>query len=67
MSLSSLRMPLALSMVAVLTAALSLPAAGQGQGKDELWDITMKMDMAGMPMAMPHHYGYREHVLRRYY
>ena len=21
----------------------------------------------GMPMAMPHHYGYREHVLRRYY
>lgn len=24
-----------------------------GSGPDELWDITMKTDMAGMPMAMP--------------
>jgi hypothetical protein len=21
----------------------------------------------GVPMGMPHHYGYREHILRRYY
>jgi hypothetical protein len=36
---------------AVLLAVCSLPAAAQG--KDEQWDITMKMEMAGMPMAMP--------------
>ncbi len=24
-----------------------------GSGPDELWDVTMKMEMAGMPMAMP--------------
>jgi len=39
--------------VAVLMAALvaSLPVAAQG--KDELWEISSKMDMAGMPMAIP--------------
>jgi hypothetical protein len=25
----------------------------QGQGQDELWEVTTKMEMAGMPMAMP--------------
>lgn len=48
---------------AILVAALALlaaaPAAGQPaykadpQGKDELWDVTSKMEMAGMPFAMP--------------
>ena len=39
--------------VAVLIAALaaSLPLAAQG--KDELWEISSKMDMPGMPMAIP--------------
>jgi hypothetical protein len=39
--------------VAVLIAALaaSLPVAAQG--KDELWEISSKMDMPGMPMAIP--------------
>jgi hypothetical protein len=39
--------------VAVLIAALaaSLPVAAQG--KDELWEIASRMDMPGMPMAMP--------------
>jgi hypothetical protein len=39
--------------VAVLIAALaaSLPAAAQG--KDELWEISSKMEMPGMPMAIP--------------
>jgi hypothetical protein len=50
-------------LCAVLTfAVISLaagPAAGQAgyrvdpQGKDELWDVTSKMEMPGMPMAMP--------------
>ena len=39
--------------VAVLIAALvaSLPVAAQG--KDELWEVSSKMEMPGMPMAMP--------------
>ena len=39
--------------LAVLIAALvaSLPASAQG--KDELWEISSKMEMPGMPMAMP--------------
>ena len=36
---------------AAMLAAFCLPAAAQE--KDELWDITMKMEMAGMPMSMP--------------
>ena len=32
-------------------AAFCLPAAAQGT--DELWEITSKMEMPGMPMAMP--------------
>ncbi len=38
--------------VAVLIAALvsSFPVAAQG--KDELWEISSKMEMAGMPMTM---------------
>jgi hypothetical protein len=37
-----------LSAVAFAAAA---PAAAQG--KDELWEVSSKMDMPGMPMAMP--------------
>ena len=31
----------------------SLPFAALAQGKDDLWDVTVKMEMPGMPMAMP--------------
>jgi hypothetical protein len=40
-----------LALASAMLAAFCLPAAGQE--KDELWDITMKMEMAGMPMSMP--------------
>ena len=36
---------------AAALVAFCLPAAAQGT--DELWEITMKMEMPGMPMAMP--------------
>ncbi len=38
---------------APLCVALLLPALVHAQGKDELWEVTTKMEMAGMPMAMP--------------
>ena len=48
---------------AILVAAFATLAAGplaaqigykaDPQGKDELWDVTSKMEMPGMPMAMP--------------
>jgi hypothetical protein len=34
-----------------MLAAFCLPAAAQE--KDELWETTVKMEMAGMPMSMP--------------
>jgi hypothetical protein len=46
-------------VIGVLALLGTLPAAAQvgykadAQGKDELWDVTSKMDMPGMPMAMP--------------
>jgi len=53
MSLRSLCLRPALAMVAGLILSLSLPALGQG--KDELWDITMKMEMPGMAMPAQTH------------
>ena len=44
---------------ALVALAFSAFAAGQAgyrvdpQGKDELWDVTSKMEIPGMPMAMP--------------
>ncbi len=43
--------PLRSACLGALCAVLSTLATAQG--KDELWDITMKMEMAGMPFAMP--------------
>jgi hypothetical protein len=39
--------------VAVLIAALAASIPVSAQGKDELWEISSKMDMPGMPMAIP--------------
>jgi len=44
--------PVAL-LAAAFAVATSFAAIAQAPGKDELWDVTMKMEMAGMPMAMP--------------
>jgi hypothetical protein len=49
-------MPLSLSRLSVVLCAATLAAfclPAVAQEKDELWDITMKMEMPGMPMAMP--------------
>ena len=34
-------------------AALVMPLEVEAQGKDDLWEVTTKMEMPGMPMAMP--------------
>jgi uncharacterized protein DUF3617 len=39
-------------MIAIV-AASCLPASVFAQAKDDLWEVTMKMEMPGMPMAMP--------------
>jgi hypothetical protein len=39
--------------VAVLIAGLVVSLPLLAQGKDDLWEISSKMDMPGMPMAMP--------------
>ena len=39
--------------VAVLIVALVASIPVSAQGKDELWEISSKMDMQGMPMAIP--------------
>ena len=38
-------------LCAVMLAALCLPAVAQE--RDELWETTVKMEIAGMPMSMP--------------
>ena len=43
---------LAVVTVAVATLLLSAPPAA-AQGSDDLYDVTVKMEMAGMPMVMP--------------
>ncbi len=50
---------LAFALLFAASAALAQPGMGQQTktfkigGPDELWDVTMKMEMPGMPMAMP--------------
>jgi len=38
---------------AFLIAGPALPQGTQSPGKDDLWEVTTKMEMPGMPMAMP--------------
>ena len=42
-----------LSCAVLLIGALALPSAVAAQGKDDLYEVTSKMEMPGMPMAMP--------------
>jgi len=44
---------LPLAIAGLFVATLSAPQATLGQGKDDLWEVTTKMEMPGMPMAMP--------------
>src|ERR1700694_670783 len=37
----------------VLVVALAVSGAATAQGKDDLWEISSKMEMPGMPVAMP--------------
>jgi len=38
---------------ASVLAALCWTTTAAAQGKDDLWEVTVKMEMPGMPMAMP--------------
>ena len=38
---------------ALMTVACLLPVTATAQDKDNLWEITTKMEMPGMPMPMP--------------
>ncbi len=53
MQLSELRpSPIGAVLVALLTALAAAPPAA-AQGKDDLWEVSTRMEMPGMPMAMP--------------
>ncbi|MEP7180646.1 MAG: DUF3617 family protein [Betaproteobacteria bacterium] len=39
--------------LAALAVGLATTGAASAQGKDDLWDVTTKMSMPGMPMAIP--------------
>ena len=39
--------------VMVLTIAMAAALPASAQSKDDLWEVTSKMEMPGMPMAMP--------------
>jgi hypothetical protein len=43
----------ALAGMALLVVASMSPFPATAQGKDDLWEVTTKMEMPGMPMAMP--------------
>ena len=47
------RLPTRALVALVFGAALAASPVTFGQGKDEQWEITSKMEMPGMPMAMP--------------
>jgi len=52
MKLRNRYLPRAIAVLFPIVAlAAALPASGQG--KDDLWEVSSKMEMPGMPMAMP--------------
>jgi hypothetical protein len=53
MTIASSRDRAAVFAIAIAVAALAASAPALAQGKDDLWEVTMKMEMPGMPMAMP--------------
>ena len=42
-----------LAVVAAILVAGPASTVALAQGKDDLWEVTTKMEMPGMPMAMP--------------
>ena len=42
-----------INSVVLMTVAWLLPITATAQGTDNLWEITTKMEMPGMPMPMP--------------
>ncbi len=43
----------AITHLALLIVTSMSPVTAMAQGKDDLWEVTTKMEMPGMPMAMP--------------
>ena len=43
----------AMAIALLLGVGPAAPGTAIAQGKDDLWEVTMKMEMPGMPMAMP--------------
>jgi hypothetical protein len=49
----SKRLESILRAASLAIAALALSSDALAQGNDDLWEVTMKMEMPGMPMAIP--------------
>jgi hypothetical protein len=45
--------PARLARLAALCAAVAITPLAHAKGSDELWEMTFKMEMEGMPMSMP--------------
>ena len=48
-----IRHPLVGVVLVVLALLVAPPLVVRAQGPDELWEVTNKMEMVGMPVAMP--------------
>jgi hypothetical protein len=40
------------ALACATAALLAVPTSGVAQGADQLWEVTVRMEMPGMPMAM---------------
>lgn len=47
------RLRWSLGAIAFVAGAVTWSSTSVAQGNDDLWEVSMKMEMPGMPMAMP--------------